>query len=125
MKLRAFTQKIALFVFLKYAKLVTANFGQTLCLNVIHSSHAIAPLKVLTNENRGGLKVATFGRSPFKLFSLPRGEFKQNSNIAIGPLPTLQTSPGLLALFEKIYYGDLIFPVISNNGEDVQHRCFN
>ena len=55
----------------------------------------------------------------------PRGEFKQNSNIAIGPLPTLQTSPGLLALFEKIYYGDLIFPVISNNGEDVQYRCFN
>jgi hypothetical protein len=27
-------------------------------------------LKVLTNEKRGGLKVATFGRSPFKLFSL-------------------------------------------------------
>ena len=27
-----------------------------------------------------------------------------NSNIAIGSLPTLQTSHGLLALFEKIYY---------------------
>jgi hypothetical protein len=27
-------------------------------------------LKVLSNEKRGGLKVATFGRSPFKLFSL-------------------------------------------------------
>jgi hypothetical protein len=27
-------------------------------------------LKVLTNEKRGGLKVATFDRSPFKLFSL-------------------------------------------------------
>ena len=26
--------------------------------------------QVLTNEKRGGLKVATFGRSPFKLFSL-------------------------------------------------------
>jgi hypothetical protein len=55
----------------------------------------------------------------------PRGEFKQNSNIAIGPLPSLQMLHGLLALFEKIYYGDPIFPVISNNGEDVQYRCFN
>ncbi len=27
-------------------------------------------LKVLTNEKRGGLKVAAFDRSPFKLFSL-------------------------------------------------------
>ncbi len=27
-------------------------------------------LKVLTNKKRGGLKVATFDRSPFKLFSL-------------------------------------------------------
>ncbi len=41
-----------------------------------------------------------------------------NSNIAIGSLPTLQTSHGLLALFEKIYYRDPIFTVISNNGED-------
>jgi hypothetical protein len=32
---------------------------------------------------------------------------------------------GLLALFEKIYYGEPIFTVISNNGEDVQYRCFN
>jgi hypothetical protein len=48
-----------------------------------------------------------------------------NSNIAIGSLPTLQTSHGLSALFEKIYYGDPIFTVISNNGEDVQYRCFN
>ncbi len=55
----------------------------------------------------------------------PRGEFKQNSNIAIGPLPTLQTAHGLLALFEMIYYGDPIFPVISNIGEEVQYRCFN
>ncbi len=43
-----------------------------------------------------------------------------NSNIAIGSLPTLQTSHGLLALFEKIYYGNPIFTVISNNGEDVR-----
>jgi hypothetical protein len=28
-----------------------------------------------------------------------------NSNIAIGSLPTLQKSVGLLALFEKMYYG--------------------
>ncbi len=48
-----------------------------------------------------------------------------NSNIAIGSLPTLQMSHGLLALFEKIYYGDPIFTLISNNGEDVQYQCFN
>ncbi len=50
---------------------------------------------------------------------------KKNSNIAIGPLPTLQTAHGLLALFEMICYGDPIFPVISNIGEEVQYRCFN
>ena len=34
-----------------------------------------------------------------------------NSNIAIGSLPTLQTLHGLLALFEKIYYGEPVgFP---------------
>jgi hypothetical protein len=48
-----------------------------------------------------------------------------NSNIAIGSLPTLQTWHGLLALFEKIYNVDSIFTVISNNGDDVQYRCFN
>ncbi len=47
-----------------------------------------------------------------------------NSNIAIGSLPTLQTSHGLLALFEKIYYGELIFTDFSNIGEDVHYRCF-
>jgi hypothetical protein len=50
---------------------------------------------------------------------------RSDSNIPIGSLPTLQMSHGLLALFEKIYYGDLIFTVISNNGEDEQYRCFN
>jgi hypothetical protein len=45
-----------------------------------------------------------------------------NSNIAIGSLPTLQTSHGSLALFEKIYYEALIFTVISNNGEDVLYN---
>jgi hypothetical protein len=48
-----------------------------------------------------------------------------NSNIAIGYLPILQMSQGLLALFEKIYYEDPIFTVISNNGKDVQYPCFN
>jgi hypothetical protein len=48
-----------------------------------------------------------------------------NSNIAIGSLPTLQTSHGLLSLFEKIYYGELIFTDFSNIGEDAQCRCFN
>jgi hypothetical protein len=41
------------------------------------------------------------------------------SNIAIGSLPTLQTLHGLLALFEKIYYGEPIFTDFSNIREDV------
>jgi hypothetical protein len=44
-----------------------------------------------------------------------------NSNIAIDTLPTLQILVGVIALFEKIYDGDPIFTVISNNGEDVQY----
>ncbi len=48
-----------------------------------------------------------------------------NSNIAIGSLPTLQSSHGLLALFEKIYYGEPIFTDFSNIGEYVQYCCFN
>jgi hypothetical protein len=48
-----------------------------------------------------------------------------NSNIAIGSLPKLQTSHGLLALFEKFYYREPIFTVFSNIGEDIQYRCFN
>ncbi len=40
-----------------------------------------------------------------------------NSNIAIGSLPKLQTSHGLLALFEKIYYRDPIFTVFSSIGD--------
>jgi hypothetical protein len=43
------------------------------------------------------------------------------SNIDIDTLPTLQLSVGVIALFEKIYNGGLIFTVISNNGEDVQY----
>jgi hypothetical protein len=38
------------------------------------------------------------------------------SNIAIGSFPTLQTSHGLLAFFEKIYYGEPIFTDFSNIG---------
>jgi hypothetical protein len=48
-----------------------------------------------------------------------------NSNIAIGSLPTLQTSHGLLALVEMIYYGKPIINDVSNIGEDVQYCCFN
>jgi hypothetical protein len=48
-----------------------------------------------------------------------------NSNIAIGSLPTLQISVGMVALFEKIYYAVPILTVFSNIGEDVQYRCFN
>jgi hypothetical protein len=39
-----------------------------------------------------------------------------NSNIAIGSLPKLQTSHGLLALFEMIYYREPIFTVFSTSG---------
>ncbi len=51
-----------------------------------------------------------------------------NSSIAIGSLPTLQTSHGLLALFEKIYYGDLIFTLKSQitgrmYNTDVSIKC--
>jgi hypothetical protein len=42
-----------------------------------------------------------------------------NSNIAIGSLPTLQISVGVVALFEKIYYEVPILTVFSNIGEDV------
>jgi hypothetical protein len=44
----------------------------------------------------------------------------ENSNIAVGSLPTLQTLHGLLALFEKISHGEPIFTDFSNIGDDVQ-----
>jgi hypothetical protein len=37
-----------------------------------------------------------------------------NSNIAIGSLPTLQISLGIVALFEKIYDDEQILAVVSN-----------
>jgi hypothetical protein len=37
-----------------------------------------------------------------------------NSNIAVDSLPTLQISLGIIALFEKLYDGKPILPVISN-----------
>jgi hypothetical protein len=46
-----------------------------------------------------------------------------NSNIAIGFLPTLQISVGIVAIFEKIYDREPIFTVVSNIGEDV-HPLF-
>ncbi len=92
--------------------------------------------------------MVTFARSPFKLFTLrfsnksvQRGleliskpcllsfEINNcfqtslcsvvNSNIAIGSLPTLQISLGIVALYEKIYYSEPILTVVSNIGEDV------
>jgi hypothetical protein len=48
-----------------------------------------------------------------------RASHVANSNIAIDTLPTLQISVGIIALFEKIYEGEQIFTVISNNGEDI------
>ncbi len=42
-----------------------------------------------------------------------------NSNISFGSLPTLQISLVIIALFEKIYYGEPIIAVFSNIGEDV------
>jgi hypothetical protein len=43
-----------------------------------------------------------------------------NSNIAIGSVPTLQISLGIVALLEKIYYEVPILTVFSNIGEDGQ-----
>jgi hypothetical protein len=48
-----------------------------------------------------------------------------NSNIAVGSVPKLQMSHGLLALFEKIYYRGPIFTVFSIIGDDIQYRYFN
>ncbi len=48
-----------------------------------------------------------------------------NSNIAIGSLPTLQISLGIVALFEKIYDGEPIPTAVSNICDDVQYHCFN
>jgi hypothetical protein len=41
-----------------------------------------------------------------------------NSNIAIGSLPTLQISLGIVALFEKIYDGEPMITDFSNIRED-------
>jgi hypothetical protein len=37
----------------------------------------------------------------------------------------LQISVEIVALFEKIHDGEPILTIVSNNGEDVQYRCFN
>ncbi len=50
---------------------------------------------------------------------------ESRTGYAIGSLPTLQISLGIVALFEKIYDGKSILLVVSNIGEDVQYRCFN
>jgi hypothetical protein len=46
-----------------------------------------------------------------------------NSNIGINSLPTLQISLGIVAMFEKIYDGEPILTVFTD--EDLQHRCFS
>jgi hypothetical protein len=169
--IRNIVNNLVTFPFIFHTKCCPASFF----FRCIHTNILIlarlSQLKVFTNEKRGGLRVISFDRSPFKLFSrkfskksvqapsckrprtAPRTLFVSfasnncfqiavyrrsfmkksvklachvvNSNIAIVSLPTLQTSHGLLALFEKIYHGDPIFAVFSNNGEDVQYRCFN
>ncbi len=48
-----------------------------------------------------------------------------NSNIAIGSLPTLQISVGIVVLIEKIYSDGLILTLFSNIREDVQYSCVN
>jgi hypothetical protein len=52
---------------------------------------------------------------------MPRGEFKHRYWFFADP-PNVH---GLLALFEKIFYGEPIFTDFSNIGEDAQYRCFN
>jgi hypothetical protein len=47
---------------------------------------------------------------------MPRGEFKHR----YWSLPTLQISPGIIALFEKINDSEPILTVVSNIGEEVQ-----
>jgi hypothetical protein len=47
---------------------------------------------------------------------MPRGEFKHR----YWSLPTLQISPGIVALFEKINDSEPILTVVSNIGEEVQ-----
>ncbi len=37
---------------------------------------------------------------------------------------TVKISLGIVALFVKIYDGEPILTVFSNNGEDAQYRCF-
>jgi hypothetical protein len=46
----------------------------------------------------------------------------ENSNSAIGSLPTLQIPQVIVELFEKIYGGEPILTVVSNIGEDAQYR---
>ncbi len=60
---RKATIKILLAVMKKIVQIAAANF---------HSGFqplSFADLKVLTNEKRGGLRVISFDRSPFKLIS--------------------------------------------------------
>ncbi len=46
-----------------------------------------------------------------------------NSNNTIDSLPAVQILLGIVGLFEKIYDGEPILPVVSTIVEDVQYRC--
>ncbi len=61
-------------------------------------SHLLIPLKVLTNEKRGGLKVVEFDRSPFILFTL---RFS-NKSVQAASCERLRTAPRTLFLLFEI-----------------------
>ncbi len=61
-------------------------------------SKAKTPSKVLTNEKRGGLKVVSIDRSPFKLFTL--GLSKKSLKIPSCERPKRTPQRSLFLLFE-------------------------
>jgi hypothetical protein len=83
---------------------------------------SIRLLKVLANEKRGGLKVTTFDRSPFKLFSL---KFSAESVQALF-CERLKTTQRTLFLSFEIKN---CFPLFPNNGitselyEKIRETC--
>ncbi len=56
---------------------------------------------------------------------MPRGEFKYRYWF-FADTPNVAWIISVIWLFDLIiYYGGPIFTDVSNNGEDVQYRCFN
>jgi hypothetical protein len=72
-------------------------------------------LKVLTNENRGGLNLISFDRSPFKIFSL---RFSNKSLQA----PSRERPKTLKLLSEPCFYY-LQSVVVSQNRHRVSSHC--